>query len=267
MSTLTAVGVQPGVAAVLAAAAALDPRATQRVLIAASPFQQNTNFFRSETGWTGRANFGFDLASNTAYGPLIGHFDLNVDVGSGFDPLQYPSPSNIAYLNLGYLTWAGITAGKAASFFSFIGGGDNFANIFSPDQKGFNQPVLMAYTASFGGGFSASLAAQNPGSEGASGGGTDATGAYFNTNSGPLAATFNPTNITFGGQRWPDVVGQLHVKQGWGEAQVSGVLHDVNVEADGFNDVIGCGLRPLVLRLSSPATGRKPRPAGASTPA
>ena len=35
---------------------------------------------------------------------------------------------------------------------------------------------------------------------------------------------------TFGGQRWPDIVGALHVKQGWGEAQISGVIHNVNVE-------------------------------------
>ena len=30
-------------------------------------------------------NFGFDIASNTAYGPLIGHFDLNAESGNGFD--------------------------------------------------------------------------------------------------------------------------------------------------------------------------------------
>ena len=34
-------------------------------------------------GWTTRANFGFDIASNTAYGPLIGHFDINSEMGNG----------------------------------------------------------------------------------------------------------------------------------------------------------------------------------------
>ena len=63
----------------------LDSRATQRVLIAASPAQSNTTFNRNELGWTTRANFGFDIASNTAYGPLIGHFDLNSEMGNGFD--------------------------------------------------------------------------------------------------------------------------------------------------------------------------------------
>ena len=39
----------------------------------------------------------------------------------------------------------------------------------------------------------------------------------------------SPSTITYGGMKWPDFVGALHVKQGWGEAQVSGVIHNVNV--------------------------------------
>ena len=101
------------------------------------------------------------MASNTAYGPLIGHFDINAENGNGFD-----NTGNQTYLNTGYLTWAGITAGKAQSFYSFTGGGDNWANFASPDQKGFNEPDLLAYTASFGGGFTATIAAQSPGGNG-----------------------------------------------------------------------------------------------------
>jgi len=235
-------GVVPGV---LTTAAGIDPRNTQRVLLAASSAQQNTSFYRSITGWSTRANFGFDMASNTPYGPLIGHFDINVDASNGLDPLQYGATPNIAYLNTGYLTWAGITAGKAQSFFSFTGGGDNFANFFSPDRKGFNEPYLLAYTASFGGGFTATISAESPWTVGASGGGTISNGGYFNTNSGPNPGQFNPSQITFGGQKWPDIVGALHVKQGWGEAQVSGVIHNVNTVANGFDgDVVGdvCGI-------------------------
>jgi Porin subfamily len=33
----------------------------------------------------------------------------------------------------------------------------------------------------------------------------------------------------------------LHVKQGWGEAQVSGVIHNVNVKDYNFNGDVGCG--------------------------
>ena len=65
-------------------------RPSQHSARSASPpahAQHNTTFNRNQTGWTTRANFGFDIASNTAYGPLIGHFDLNADVANGFDPI------------------------------------------------------------------------------------------------------------------------------------------------------------------------------------
>jgi hypothetical protein len=196
---------------------------------------KNAIFNRNAIGWNIRANFGFDLASNTAYGPLIGHFDLNSDLGSGLD-----SPNGSAtYVNTGYVTWAGITAGKAQSFYSFIGGGDNWNNFFSPDQKGFNEPNLIAYTASFGGGFTATLAAQSQGTVGGSGSGTNMSGGYA-AGAGNSPTVVGPT--TFGGQRWPDIVGQLHVKQGWGEAQLSGVIHNVNVRDYGYFNTSTCGI-------------------------
>jgi Porin subfamily len=64
------------------------------------------------------------------------------------------------------------------------------------------------------------------------------TGGYSSGGNGPSVA--GPT--TFGGERWPDIVGALHVKQGWGEAQVSGVIHNVNVKDYGFTDSVGCGV-------------------------
>jgi Porin subfamily len=205
------------------------------------PNQGNGQFNRDEAGWNIRANLGFDFASNTAFGPLIGHMDFNSDLGSGLDSPR----GSFTYVNTGYVTWAGITAGKAQSFYSFVGGGDNWNNFFSPDQKGFNEPLLMAYTASFGGGFTATLAAQSQGTNGASGGGTNETGGFSGAtnNSGTgLFAGSVPGPTTYGGQRWPDIVGALHVKQGWGEAQVSGVIHDVNVQDEEFNGTATCGI-------------------------
>ena len=138
-----------------------------------------------------------------------------------------------AYINLAYVTWAGITAGKAPSFFSFTAGGAGWANFFSPDQQGFNQPDLLAYTASFGGGFSATIAAQSPGINNScvnygnfSGASTGkcATGSGAGTNYSDLGA-----NYFYNGMVYPDIVGNLKVSQGWGSAQVSGVVHDVTV--------------------------------------
>jgi hypothetical protein len=156
--------------------------------------------------------------------------------------LDSPNGS-FTYVNTGYVTWAGITAGKAQSFYSFIGGGDNWNNFFSPDRKGFNEPNLIAYTASFGGGFTATLSAESQGTAGASGGGTNQTGGYSSGGNGP--AVLGPT--TFGGERWPDIVGALHVKQGWGEAQVSGVIHNVNVRDYNYFQTATCGITGLAV--------------------
>ena len=218
--------------------------ATGKSLGITLPNQQNATFNRDSQGWNIRANLGFDFASNTAYGPLIGHMDFNSDLGSGLDSPR----GSFTYVNTGYVTWAGITAGKAQSFYSFVGGGDNWNNFFSPDQKGFNEPILLAYTASFGGGFTATIAAQSQGTNGASGSGTNLTGGFSGgtNNSGTgLFAGSVPGPTTYGGQRWPDIVGALHVKQGWGEAQVSGVIHNVNVRDYGFFATDTCGLTGL----------------------
>jgi Porin subfamily len=211
------------------------------------PAQGNGTFNRDSQGWNIRANLGFDFASNTAYGPLIGHMDFNSDLGSGLDSPR----GSFTYVNTGYVTWAGITAGKAQSFYSFVGGGDNWNNFFSPDQKGFNEPILFAYTASFGGGFTATLAAQSQGTNGTSGGGTNQTGSYSAGGNNLGTGIFAPGVVaptTFGGQRWPDIVGALHVKQGWGEAQVSGVIHNVNVQDSTYygTGLANCGTAVLV---------------------
>jgi hypothetical protein len=167
---------------------------------------------RSDFGYTTRLNVTVDTVSNTSAGPLAAHGEMQFENGNGFD-----NTGNGAYINKAYVTWAGITAGKAESFFSFTGGGAGWANFFSPDQKGFNQPDLLAYTASFGGGFSATLAIQSAGTNGASGGGT---------NFSDLGS-----NYSYNGTRWPDIVAALKISQGWGSAQVSGVAHNVNVTA------------------------------------
>jgi hypothetical protein len=165
--------------------------------------------FGNSFGWTTRANIDFDARQDTAYGVLRGYAELQFENGNGFD-----NTGTGAYINRAYVQWAGITAGKANSFFSFFGGGEAWANLFSPDQQGFNQPDLLAYTATFGGGFSATIAAQSPGSNGFSGGGTDINIAG---------------NNAYLGQTWPDFVGALRVDQGWGAAQVSGVVHHVHL--------------------------------------
>jgi hypothetical protein len=190
---------------------------------------------RPDFGYTTRLNFGFDAVSNTAYGPLVAHAEMQFENGNGFD-----NTGSGAYINLAYVTWAGITAGKAPSFYSFTGGGPGWANFFSPDQQGFNQPDLLAYTASFGGGFSATIAAQSAGencpgfNSAATAGSFQAPG--FGCSGGGTNTSDLGTNYSYNGMRAPDVVANLKVSQGWGSAQVSGVGHDVTVT--GFSGAV-----------------------------
>ncbi len=69
--------------------------------------------------------------------------------------------------------------------------------------------------------------------------------------------------LKYGGQKWPDIVGALHVKQGWGEAQVSGVVHNVNVVDTAYNlapynlvtGAAGCGLTGVPCEASHEQVG------------
>jgi hypothetical protein len=186
---------------------------------------------RPSFGYTTRLNVSLDARQNTAYGVLRGYAEMQFENGSGFD-----SDGTGAYINLAYVQWAGITAGKAPSFFSFFGGGEGWANIFSPDQQGFNQPDLVAYTATFGGGFSATISIQDPGPNSQNfGAGAFAANNFGGNNSASGGGVFQNINTTNYGMNAPDVVGVLRVDQGWGSAQVSGVAHQVHV----YDTVLG----------------------------
>jgi hypothetical protein len=185
---------------------------------------------RDAIGYSTRVNISFDARQDTAYGVLRGYTDLQIEAGNGLDNVN-----TLGYINHAYVQWAGITAGKANSFFSFFGGGEAWANIFSPDRQGFNQPDLFAYTATFGGGFSASISFESQEAMAGAGG-------IWGGDSNLLTGA---GGYTYLGNRVPDIVGALHVDQGWGSAQVSGVLHRVNVAstADGSReDVWGYGI-------------------------
>jgi hypothetical protein len=140
----------------------------------------------------------FDAVSNTGAGPLLAHIEIQEDYGVGFDSRYggYGTDQARTQLNSGFITWAGLTAGKHGSFFDYFAGGPAWDDFISPDHSG--GPVnLIAYTASVGGGFSATLSAEAP----------------------------EPSTDV--GYRAPDIVGQLKLVQPWGNAQLSGLAHDV----------------------------------------
>ncbi len=177
---------------------------------------------RDEIGYTTRAEVELIAKTNTAYGVLTSDIDTQFNYGSGFDN----TGAGNGFINHGFLNWAGITAGKANSFFSFFGGGEGWANVFSPDQQGYNQPLLLAYTATFGGGFSATISLQDPKLSGPSAGETIAgTDEFF------------AGNASYLGMRSPDIVASVDLAQGWGGAHLAGVAHNVIMEDSAGNTI------------------------------
>jgi hypothetical protein len=190
---------------------------------------------RDMIGWTQRTQIGFDLREETSYGVLRAYADSRFEQGNGYD-----NTGNAAYADHAYVQWAGITAGKANSFFSFFNDGPGWVSFFSPDQIGSNEPDLLAYTAAFGDGYSATIAGQSSG--------TNGIGSGIGTNI--------PSNYTQLGMQAPDFVANLRVDQGWGSAQVAGVTHNVRgVDAAGHDtDEWGYGLL-AAMKINLPALG------------
>jgi hypothetical protein len=157
-----------------------------------------------------------------------------------------------------FIQWGGLTAGRFQSFFDFYADNDNFHGMGDSDVT----TEGVAYTYTFGNGFSATLAVED-GIERrnvVAGVGTVAAGNIFpSVFAGPA---FNNYAITFpqiinpigasalafpgafsafdNGQRenTPDIVGALRVDQGWGSAQLSGAWHHVSTQGSFINSTV-----------------------------
>jgi hypothetical protein len=203
------------------------------------------NSARNSLGWTNRVSIYFDVRQATDYGVLRSFAEIRFDNGSCFD-----ANHNGAYVNIGFVQWAGLTAGKAPSFFPLFGGGEGWANIFSADQQSANVPDQLAYSAIFGNAV-ATIAAQSSGSNK-----TILGSAINQTVNGSGAGTNIEANTTALGMEAPDIIAALRVKQPWGAVQLSGVAHPVRVEdALGFSqDIWGWGVLGG-LKLNLPSLG------------
>jgi len=176
----------------------------------------------NDIGYYTRGQVNFDAVTNTAMGPLLAHIELQGDSGDGrFDS----NTGSGVVLNAGYVQWAGITAGKHGSFYDYLAGGDTWKDFFSPDHSG--TPInLLAYTATFGGGFSATVSLEQ-------------NESVANMNipwvHHPYVPGFTSSSGTYHasgtelGVRAPDIVAALDVTQSWGGAHLAGVAHNVRL--------------------------------------
>ncbi|GGH23241.1 polymerase [Alsobacter metallidurans] len=112
-------------------------------------------------------------------------------------------------LDRAFIQFGGLTAGRTESFFDFYAGDLEYIGTTAGSALNNN---LLAYTATFGAGFSATLSIEDHVDRRQSIADIYPTGAYRYTGDGV-----------------PDVVGNVRVEQGWGSAQLSGAIHQVRI--------------------------------------
>lgn len=115
------------------------------------------------------------------------------------------------------------TAGRSVSFFDFYANNDNWTRLPGSDRGTSN---LFAYTFTFGGGLTATLSVEDAYERRRNGIGAvvainPLTGASY------VVTAANSGTFTYGGQRMPDVVGNVRIDQSWGSAQLSGAIHQI----------------------------------------
>lgn len=110
-------------------------------------------------------------------------------------------------LNKAFIQFGGLTAGYAQSIFDFYANAYDWSGIRGAN----NTAAMFAYTATFGNGFSASIAAEDQ--------------AAHRVN---LASEIAGTTAVVAGDRIPDVTANLRYDAAWGAVQVSGAAHQNN---------------------------------------
>lgn len=154
------------------------------------------------TGFRARARLEVDARTATDYGTLRTFIRYQIDHDSG--SVSSTSGTNAA-LDRAFIQWAGITAGRTQSFFDFYASDLNWGAGFLSTAGSDKVTDVLAYTATFGSGFSATISVEDR-----------------------AARNINADWYDVAGQRMPDIVGALRVDQDWGSAQLSGALHQLN---------------------------------------
>ena len=176
-----------------------------------------------------RGIVSWDARTQTEYGTLRAY--INAGWEQNTNDANYRGFDN-QFFYRAFIQFAGLTVGKTQSFFGFYNNSLNYTPLFGGGQSdgGLN---LVAYTAQFGGGFSATIALEDAAMHRA--------GLYDNTaalpigalpGSGPSSGTTlltgaPPAYGDYRGTTYPDIVGNLRVDQPWGSAQIAAAIRDV----------------------------------------
>ncbi|MBN9082723.1 MAG: hypothetical protein BGP04_00865 [Rhizobiales bacterium 62-17] len=195
-------------------------------------------------GWYARGIVNMDARTQSAWGTVQTVFALRLastsglaTTGPGYSGGVFAAGNaSSTAIEAAYIRFAGFTVGQAASNFTFLPA-YHYGSIWN---AGFPNGIRqLAYTATFGGGFSATIALEN-------------RGELTNSNAvNTLGANpFTATAATAGpiAQRLPAVVANLRIDQGWGSAMVSGAVLENTATFSNANLAVVGNAGPLVRR-------------------
>jgi hypothetical protein len=185
-----------------------------------SPFFNNNLQNRSTNNldWRYKGVITADARNQTPYGTVRGYAAIgtsnNNDSGGG----------TAVYAPRWFMQWAGFTFGHSVSFYDFYSIGANQYSFGSAAaDTGDGGWDVIAYTAQFGNGLSATISAEQ----------SRRTKINNNTTAGVSAPAVNPpaawavNGVGYEGFNSPDVVGNIRLEQAWGSLQLMAAWHNV----------------------------------------
>ncbi len=216
---------------------------------------RNDRIDTPDVQWRSRFVVSFDIRTQTEYGTLRSYSR------GGYQWTTNEDGQGTYYVERTFVQFAGFTMGRSQSYFDF------YANVMyytgyigGPSSTGAGGMNVLAYTATFGNGFTATLSMEDGTLRRSAiwDAGTDA----LTIGSLPGPSTQNATGYTarapgvnigdYAAAQVPDIVGSLRVDQAWGSAQVAGALHQVRAGYYGNNSTLG-GVGPSQFTGIAPA--------------
>ena len=188
----------------------------------------------STVGYRALLRFGMDARTQTEYGTVravarlaaerrtgAGNTGTGARAGNTIDGTSVENGNRLqtqVNVEAAFIQFAGITAGRAPSFFNDVFSIDEYHGLHY-SGIGSGATNLLAYTASFGGGFSATLSVEDSLERriNMSTVGVDASGVATALGDATAAGTARTS-------RAADIVANLRLEQGWGALGLSGAL-------------------------------------------
>ena len=174
------------------------------------------NRLTNNSDFRARGYITADARNQTEYGTVRGYIAVGLSENEHGGDVN---ASNSFSANRAFIQWAGFTFGRAQSFFDFYSSpATAYWGAYPSSDTGDGGWFVMAYTAQFGNGFSATISAEAPRK-------TQIIEAHDTQEFSAGSQAF-PND--YGGFQMPDVVANLRIDQAWGSAQIMGAVHKVN---------------------------------------